>query len=94
VIPFWFSFLLPITIIYLIFQALFGLCCKKKAKEHKPFPVLSNVEGPDPNKETREFDLILFGATGFTGNFAAEYLALNYTLGRNSESSNVKHFPF
>ena len=29
-------------------------------------------------KEEREFDLILFGATGFTGGFAAEYLAKNY----------------
>lgn len=29
-------------------------------------------------KEDRELDLILFGATGFTGGLAAEYLAKNY----------------
>ena len=37
---------------------------------------LETIE-PKP-KEEREFDLVLFGATGYTGGFAAEYLARNY----------------
>jgi len=30
--------------------------------------------------EAREFDMIIYGATGFTGNFLCEYLAKNYNL--------------
>ena len=77
-IPLWIGFLLPITIIYIILEKIFCMCCKKK-KAHKEFLPLDKVS--KKSKESREFDLVLFGATGFTGNFAAEYLAKNYTLG-------------
>ncbi len=33
-----------------------------------------------PNRE-REFDIVLFGATGFTGALTAEYLARNSPVG-------------
>lgn len=34
-----------------------------------------------PEQGTREFDLVLFGATGFTGRLVAEYLARNAPTG-------------
>jgi hypothetical protein len=64
------------------------MCCKKK-KIQKKFIPLESVSGPDPNKNSREFDLILFGATGFTGKFAAEYLAKNYFIGPLSASKVI-----
>ena len=42
----------------------------------------------------REFDLIIYGATGFTGKLAVEYIDNNYSdlkwaiAGRNSEKLN------
>jgi hypothetical protein len=87
-IPIWIGFLLPLTIVYVLLEKLFCMCCKKK-KIQKKFIPLESVSGPDPNKNSREFDLILFGATGFTGKFAAEYLAKNYFVGPLSASEVI-----
>jgi hypothetical protein len=77
-IPLWIILLIPAAIISLIV----GKFLKSKKRES------SSVEGSksqvfeehkrQPPGSPRDFDLILYGATGFTGKLAAEYLAKNY----------------
>lgn len=96
-LPIWLFVLLPLTIIYHILEKLILLCCCKKNKqEENNDPVSLGLEQTEVPKNEREYDLILYGATGFTGNFAAEYLARNYILRSNASrvSSLVKSFFF
>lgn len=71
---------LPVTLTGLVFVAAEFLFLKKK-KQSLPSPessgldnILSVLKKPDPEK----FDLVLFGATGFTGKLAAHYIAKTY----------------
>ena len=84
-LPLWLLILLPLTLIYVLIEKLVKLCCCRKKK----VPVTQNDEELELNptdtpKNEREFDLVLYGATGFTGNFLAEYLARNYILRTNA----------
>ena len=40
---------------------------------------------PRPRDRSREFDIVLWGATGFTGRLTAEYLVSNYIKGAHSD---------
>ena len=84
-LPLWFLILLPLTLIYVLIEKLVKLCCCRK----KTGPIPQNDEElqlnpTDTPKNERKFDLVLYGATGFTGNFMAEYLARNYILRTNA----------
>lgn len=76
----WIVFLVPITLAYKLFEAvLFKLGLLKKTRDPSPPELDTSVlEKTDVPKDKREFDMIVFGATGFTGKMLAQYLARNY----------------
>lgn len=69
------GFLLPASLVLLPFTFLNA----KKQQGFTSFPPVtpSLVKGLKPAKE-REFDLVVFGATGFAGKLALQYLATTY----------------
>lgn len=82
IFPIWLCVLLPLTIFYKIVEKLMIMAKIKKEKIQKsPQEIDSSLLEPTKTaKEDREFDLVVFGATGFTGGFMCEYLAQNYKL--------------
>ena len=82
VLPIWLIILLPLTIIYLIITKILSLLGLRKQKVPKSPAEIdsSSMEATKVPKDEREFDLVIYGATGFTGNFLCEYLAKNYYL--------------
>jgi short subunit dehydrogenase-like uncharacterized protein len=60
--------------------------CITAVKPQKNY-LLSKFTMPPVSKDNREFDVIVWGATGFTGQLAAEYLATSYR--RSTESCAV-----
>ena len=81
-IPLWLFCLVPLTIGYKLLEFLltkFGIM--KKVKATKIEEISSDkLEKTTTSKDNREFDLVVFGATGFTGNFMCQYLAKQYEL--------------
>lgn len=80
--PIWLCVLLPLTIFYKIVEKLMimGKFKTEKIPECPEEIDSSSLEATKNAKEDREFDLVVFGATGFTGGFMCEYLAKNYEL--------------
>jgi hypothetical protein len=93
--PFWLTLLLPITLLYLLFNTLFK---KTKTVPYIEEAKLKNCKlNPiSTSKNKREFDVIIFGATGFTGSYLCEYLANNYNLHISNipEKNNKKNVSF
>lgn len=79
VLPLCLFVLLPLALVYFLISYPFTLCCSKSS-EKAPLYVFS--QKPDAKdiipKAERQFDVILFGATGFTGGLAAKYMARMY----------------
>jgi hypothetical protein len=82
-IPIIIGVLLPMLLIYTIITKLMSFCAPKPGAAEKE-ALLTNINQVDeevavkPHAD-REFDLVLFGATGFTGTLAAKYLAARYS---------------
>lgn len=76
----WGALLLPLTLVYKFFEwLLIKIGLKKKLRDPSPPEIDTSVlEKTETPKDKREFDLVVFGATGYTGNMLAEYLARNY----------------
>lgn len=76
VCPLWLVVILPLTIIFFIgdflVRSLSGSKRKSEAKSQENFGI-----NPIPSRE-RAFDIVIFGATGFTGKMAAVYMAKQY----------------
>lgn len=89
-VPVWLFALLPLTIIYKIVEfAMFKTKLWKKEIDKAPEDVdSSHLNKTEIDKNEREFDLIVYGATGFTGNFLSEYLTNNYNLLSGDENKN------
>ena len=82
VTPIWLTLLLPLTVSY---QALAAVCgpvlgkkSKKAIKPENPEDIAQQVIKTASDDSDRIFDVIVFGATGFTGKMAAIYLAKQY----------------
>jgi len=73
-IPLWVTVLLPSAVV----SGILGIPFKKRKAIAPPEPPATSTVAIKP-LESRKFDLVLFGATGFTGGLAAKYLAKNYT---------------
>jgi hypothetical protein len=94
-IPVWMSFLLPMTMIYQLGKSVLNPPTKKRdlTSIHDPsaHPVeaITDYETPNDNTplEERKYDLVLFGATGFTGKLAAVYLCQQY----GGKDCNIVH---
>eukprot|EP00697_Spironema_sp_BW2_P009554 gnl/Spiro4/24506_TR12145_c0_g1_i1.p1 gnl/Spiro4/24506_TR12145_c0_g1~~gnl/Spiro4/24506_TR12145_c0_g1_i1.p1 ORF type:complete len:504 (-),score=88.61 gnl/Spiro4/24506_TR12145_c0_g1_i1:118-1629(-) len=79
VLPFWLVVLLPLTIICQLLKLPLRLF-SSRAKSSSPeisVESLARFSGSVPYA-SRKYDLVLFGATGFTGELAARYLASGY----------------
>lgn len=86
--PLWFCILLPLAIVYNLVRFFVSLVVP--GKQSKPVPLEQDPEFMPKTNETcltsdspRELDLILFGATGFTGELGAKYLSKQYPPGSN-----------
>lgn len=44
-------------------------------KRQQPVPTTAVADLSAPSRESREFDVVLFGVTGFTGHQAAKYVS-------------------
>eukprot|EP00457_Paulinella_chromatophora_P005061 gb/GEZN01005074.1/.p1 GENE.gb/GEZN01005074.1/~~gb/GEZN01005074.1/.p1 ORF type:complete len:521 (-),score=93.29 gb/GEZN01005074.1/:253-1815(-) len=78
-LPVWFCVLLPLLLVWSLLELPFRPCKKNPAQ---PASFRACDLGPPPQTivplNQRPYDLVLYGATGFTGTLAAEYLAKNY----------------
>jgi hypothetical protein len=86
VLPVWLVILLPSTIAWQVVKyalKAIGLVGSGKLPPPVFFDRANQIElGEDdekvPSKKTRDFDLIIYGATGFTGKLAEQYMARRY----------------
>ena len=63
-LPIWFCILLPFTILFFVINKLCtGGCIRRENKKYQP----KNLERSIMPKINRNFDVIIYGATGFTG---------------------------
>ena len=83
-LPIWIVLILPVTLIY---QSFLYICkvsasavgIKKKSKKTDAFPSSVTASANVVQKKgDREHDLVIFGASGFTGQMAAVYIAKQY----------------
>ena len=65
-LPLWFCTLLPFTIIFFVYTKLCN-CGGARISTRKSEPNETIIQSIRP-KKTRKFDVIVYGATGFTGN--------------------------
>eukprot|EP00600_Ochromonadales_sp_CCMP1393_P014239 CAMPEP_0175004228 /NCGR_PEP_ID=MMETSP0005-20121125/4651_1 /TAXON_ID=420556 /ORGANISM="Ochromonas sp., Strain CCMP1393" /LENGTH=491 /DNA_ID=CAMNT_0016259359 /DNA_START=77 /DNA_END=1552 /DNA_ORIENTATION=- len=78
--PLWLAFILPFTlIVQLILYFMRLVSGKRKLSTEQQFPIVS-VEMKAGTGD-RAYDIIVYGATGFTGKMAALYLAKRYGSG-------------
>lgn len=83
VTPVWIVVLIPLTIVSQIFVKIYQAVCAPKAKvittTRAELDALNQlVDQRSGQQKAREFDLVVFGTTGFTGKMVAIYLAKRY----------------
>jgi len=86
VVPVWMILVLPITIAYQVGKSILSIVVKGKEKEKK---AMDEIEVPavsvDPKtivqRNKRKNDVVVLGATGFTGGLAVRHLAKTYGTG-------------
>ena len=81
--PLWLTLVLPLTIVYQVGKALFGLLPRKNNAIDSELEATSMVVSasdiiPRPD---RKHDVVVLGATGFTGGLAVRHLAKTYGPG-------------
>eukprot|EP00053_Salpingoeca_punica_P009205 m.82470 g.82470 ORF g.82470 m.82470 type:complete len:484 (+) comp14920_c0_seq1:129-1580(+) len=85
VFPVWLVVLLPTTLVIQAGKRVFG---SRRTRLSEPLPPLTAAEVTSvqqlqlPVFDAREFDLVLFGATGFTGRLALRYLIERYGVNK------------
>ena len=78
-VPVWLAILLPAAIISQLALFLSSRLFSKAAKVHKQEIVVPETPSKlSTDTSSRNLDLVLYGATGFTGKLACTYLAKNY----------------
>lgn len=100
-VPIWMATILPLTLTYQIGKSIMGLFSFGSSKEEQEKEVSSKIETTatalggftvDPTdvipRPDRKYDLVVLGATGFTGGLAVRHLAKTY--GTNSSSGENK----
>lgn len=98
VVPIWLTFVLPITIAYQGGKAILGKIRGSKDAESSSSSSSSSVEAFRPSitvdpsdvipRPDRKHDIVLLGATGFTGGLAVRHLAKTYGTGNNKNNSD------
>lgn len=79
VVPIWLGFLLPLSLMCLGVKYVKSMLRKKTMQAPISLDSLKVIKKASDNSG-REYDLVLFGATGFTGRLSAVYLAKTYGL--------------
>lgn len=83
-LPVYMVMILPATIAWQVFTYPFKKGPNKKIEEDKENELKIHLDKQFggmyeiKNMSEREYDLVIFGATGFTGQLAAKYLATQY----------------
>jgi hypothetical protein len=79
VTPFWLFLLVPLTLVFQFFIKLYNLVFSSKPKSISSNSTTASIL-PDRKLAStdRVFDIVLFGATGFTGKMCAVYIARKY----------------
>ncbi len=81
-IPLWIGVLIPLALVSIIFMLLFRILlwpCTKTVNKHRENPTeLINKIAKKSSDTNRKFDIVMFGATGFTGRLSCLYLARQY----------------
>jgi hypothetical protein len=92
-IPLFITTLFPVILFTNIYKKVFG---KKKSGQVEDQKDIETTIVAEPSLSLgsikaeiseREYDLVLYGATGFTGKLCAEYLTKTYGIGENNYSS-------
>jgi hypothetical protein len=81
-LPFLLSILLPLTVISLIFSTIWKKLCgsgprNKGRVQENPQELIGKIV-KNASDSNRKYDVVMFGATGFTGRLASLYLAKQY----------------
>jgi hypothetical protein len=83
IFPLWLFLIVPIALFSFVSSYFTNILTKKRpSSQGKELieDILNSTRRPDSLGLTRTYDLVLYGATGFTGKLAAEYVARNYGL--------------
>ncbi len=80
VVPLWLTLVLPITIIYQASKAVLGLFRSKDEPKFVGTPMVVDSSDIIPRSD-RKHDVVVLGATGFTGGLAVRHLAKTYGTG-------------
>jgi hypothetical protein len=81
VLPIWLMVLLPLSIIWQTVSWISNYVASKRSKEQKqpsPKVFIEKIEKASSAVKDRIYDVVVFGATGFTGRLACLYLAKQY----------------
>jgi short subunit dehydrogenase-like uncharacterized protein len=78
VLPLLIFVLLPLTLITTLAKKIGELLAHDKSKSEQGYPPPFEFNGLPPKPSERPYDIIIFGATGFTGGLAAQYMAKVY----------------
>lgn len=78
VTPLLLTVFLPITLLYQAYDATSRMILKKKKSHSSQSSDTPKVLMKSSDTKSRKYDLIVFGATGFTGKMAAVYIAKTY----------------
>jgi hypothetical protein len=78
VTPVWLTILLPLAVLGQTGVAISRAISPKKTRKPSSDSTNVSVQKRSTDLQGRDYDLILYGATGFTGEMAAKYLAKNY----------------
>lgn len=95
-VPIWMSILLPMSMVYQLGKSIFP-SSKKTEEKLLSAAVAEEIETESDFNcniiplNDRKYDLVLFGATGFTGKIAAMYLCQQYG-GKEDGSKTLAHF--
>jgi short subunit dehydrogenase-like uncharacterized protein len=94
-IPFWALVLVPVLVIYqVLWKILFcNLVLRKSSSSSSEATLKSVIPSPDTvaPREQRPYDVVILGATGFTGTMAVEYLLTQYRNNTDGDSSSSQH---
>lgn len=77
-VPLWVT-VLPFSVLWGVTKAVVGKILPSKPPDNAPFDSGIEVDPKDiKDRKDRKYDVVLMGATGFTGKLALRYLAKNY----------------
>lgn len=89
--PVWLLLLLPLTLlsqcILALYRLMFPLAKGAQQAREDPKKLIASIVKHSNDTKGRSYDLIVFGATGFTGKLAAMYLAKNYFSNSNKPAN-------